>query len=118
MAEACVVTRGDSWIKFAWVSTTGGAVSKAVMLPRCILNRLVTNPGTAPTADYDITLIGPDGEDVLQGAGTDRHTTATEQAEIQASGGTPPVVEGHHVFTIAAAGDTKDGVARIHLEKR
>ena len=42
------------------------------------LVRATTNPGTAPTTDYDITLIDRTGADVMGGTLTDRSATVTE----------------------------------------
>jgi len=55
---------------------------------------LHTNPGaTAPTANYDITLVDGDGIDRLQGVGVDRHTSTSEQVPVVYSGTSvmPPV---------------------------
>lgn len=55
---------------------------------------LETNPGAmAPTTNYDIVLDDADGHDVLEGVGANRHTSATEKANIVYSGGLdhPPV---------------------------
>jgi len=55
---------------------------------------LETNPGaTAPTANYDITLVDADGHDVLEGVGANRHTSTTEKVSIVYSGTAvhPPV---------------------------
>ena len=55
---------------------------------------LETNPGsTAPSSNYDIVLDDADGHDVLEGVGANRHTSATEKANIVYSGGLdhPPV---------------------------
>lgn len=42
-----------------------------------------TNPGsTAPTDNYDITLLDEDGEDRLAGAGANRDTSTTEYAAV------------------------------------
>ena len=42
-----------------------------------------SNPGgTAPTANYDITLEDGDGLDVLGGAGANRHTSTSEMAGL------------------------------------
>lgn len=51
------------------------------------LVELITNPGaTAPTADWDVTLVDANGLDKLQGVGIDRHTTNSEDAPIVFSG--------------------------------
>ena len=73
-----------------WVADASAATVPATALTTKIqgqLLRMVTNPGaTAPTADYDITLVGDEGEDVLQGVGIDRHTSTTEDVAIVFSG--------------------------------
>ena len=44
---------------------------------------LATDPGaTAPTANYDVTLVDSYGLDRLQGVGANRHTTNSEHANI------------------------------------
>lgn len=44
---------------------------------------LLTNPGaTAPTANYDITLVSGEGEDRLLGTGANRHTSNSEMAAV------------------------------------
>jgi hypothetical protein len=48
------------------------------------LYNVTTNPGTAPTAAYDITLV-VDGEDVAGGKLADRSATATETVVIASS---------------------------------
>ena len=48
---------------------------------------LETNPGaTAPTANYDITLVDAESYDVLQSLGLNRHTSNTERVSIVYSG--------------------------------
>lgn len=45
--------------------------------------QLLTNPGaTAPTANYDITLVDAEGGDRLAAAGANRHTANTELAGV------------------------------------
>ena len=47
------------------------------------LTKMVTNPGgTAPTANYDITLPNGDAIDLLQSLGANRHTSNTEEVAI------------------------------------
>jgi hypothetical protein len=44
---------------------------------------LVTNPGTtAPTDNYDVTLVDQHGHDVLEGVGANRDTANTEKVSI------------------------------------
>lgn len=63
------------------------------------LLNLRTNPGaTAPTANYDITLVDGDGLDRLQGVGANRHTTNSEEVNI--------VYSGTAINPVAASGET------------
>lgn len=58
---------------------------------------LITNPGaTAPTNNYDITLIDADGLDRLQDVGGNRSSTNSQEAAIVRSGTAihPPVIDG------------------------
>lgn len=72
-------------IEFSVVADAADGSIPATALP-AIEGRLLalhTNPGaTAPTANYDITLVDGDGLDRLQGVGANRHTTNSEQAAI------------------------------------
>jgi hypothetical protein len=70
---------------------------------------LETNPGsTAPTDNYDITLIDEEGLDVLQGAGTDRDTTNTEMAAIALDSYFHPPVTRDQSLTLTITGNTVD----------
>lgn len=66
---------------------------------------IITNPGaTAPTDNYDITLVDDEGIDRLQGVGANRDTANSEEAAIVYSGTEihPPVVDGD-VLTLTTA---------------
>ncbi len=69
---------------------------------------LETNPGaTAPTSNYDITLVDGEGLDALQGVGANRHTTATEKVPIVYSGtALHPVVADWQTLTLTLAGNS------------
>lgn len=69
------------------------------------LLELRTNPGsTAPTDNYDVTLVDADGLDRLQGVGANRDTTNTEAAAIVFSGtSVRPVVGADDVLTLTVA---------------
>ena len=66
---------------------------------------LHTNPGaTAPTDNYDITLIDGDGMDRLQGVGANRDTANSEQVPVvyTSTSVNPPVsIDETLTFTIA-----------------
>lgn len=79
----------------------------ATALPRFQgrLLALHTNPGaTAPTDNYDITLIDGDGMDRLQGVGANRDTANSEQVPVvyTSTSVNPPVsIDETLTFTIA-----------------
>jgi hypothetical protein len=107
----------------AWVSHTDGTVA----LPTATINgtilRVTTNPGsTAPTDNYDVTLLDEDGIDVLAGEGTDRDTTNSETfcPGVAFTDGTttsvvPVVVAGVLTLTIANAGSGKEGTVVLYV---
>lgn len=66
---------------------------------------LHTNPGaTAPTDNYDITLIDGDGMDRLQGVGANRDTANSEQAPVvYTSTSVHPPVSGDESLTLTFA---------------
>lgn len=69
------------------------------------LVQLITDPGaTAPTDNYDITLVDGNGLDVLQGVGANRDTTNTEAAAIVFAGTSiNPVVDETDTLTLTIA---------------
>lgn len=72
-------------INFSCVADGADGSLPATALPKFqgTLLALHTNPGaTAPTANYDITLIDGDGLDRLQSVGLNRHTTSSEQVPV------------------------------------
>jgi hypothetical protein len=76
--------------------------------------RLVTDPGaTAPTANYDITILDEDGIDVLVGAGADRSATATEQVLGSSLG---IIFNTTLTLEIATAGDAKNGTVYLYIK--
>ena len=106
--------RSVKLIKWAWTSATGGAVSQVTTnVYDGKLITLVTDPGaTAPTADYDVTITDDNSQDVLVGAGIDRHTTTTElvgEASLGAVAGSTLTL------VIANAGDEKTGTVYLYI---
>jgi len=112
-----------------WVSSAGGGADGAVVLEGEIL-KVVTNPGaTAPTDNYDVTLVDEDGFDALEGYGANRDTATTEavyplkKEEVTLAGTLTDrgvvaqrvVVSGAYTFTVANAGDTKAGRCTIYF---
>lgn len=100
-------------ITVAWTSDGSGDATGAVKIDGAIV-RVVTNPGAAaPTANYDVTLIGPDGEDLAAGELADRHTSTTEQVFLTDTPFHYSATEDVTV-TIANAGDTKTGTVVLY----
>ncbi len=115
-AVVTITTYGGSVkvIKMAWQSSDTGNATGTVFIDG-LLQRMTTDPSaTAPTADYDVTLIDDiSGLDVLGGAGADRHTSTTEQVvpsmDTQDANEAMPLLYGNHTLTVANAGNTKLG---------
>ena len=79
------------------------------------VERLITDPdgSSAPSADWDLTITDDDGYDVLAGAGTDRHTSNTEQVL-----GTSLGIVKSSTLTVAASGMGSGGKAVVYLYLR
>ena len=119
---------GDNKITLTWLSTDLGVVSKGIcaefnsdrywpkVQPAKLMGRIVkvdTNPGgTAPTDNYDITLLNSDGIDVASGNLANRDTANSEQW-IPVD---PPYIDSEITLTIANAGDAKVGVITIWMK--
>ncbi len=115
---------GISRIDFDWISTAGGVAELFIgSALHGELIALVTDPGTAaPTANYGITIEDDKSIDILNDKGLLRHTTATEQQSIFLDGVTTvlgflrPVSTDNLTFKVAAAGDTKAGLAQLYYK--
>lgn len=94
-------------IQVDWTADAADGSVPATALPAFEgrLLALVTNPGaTAPTDNYDITLVDDEGADRLQGVGADRDTVNTEQVPVVYSGSAvPPVVDEDETLTFTLA---------------
>lgn len=79
---------------------------------------LTTNPGgTAPTDNYDLTVIDDEGIDRLQGLGANRDTANSESVPIVYSGSTihPPVGRYETLTLKLANNSVHSAVGRIIL---
>jgi len=101
-----------------WTSNADGDVAVAVSAANMaeiqgkFLNQIITNPGaTAPADDYDLTLVDAHALDILGGAGANRDTANSELA-IPAE---YLLVDTALTFTIANAGNAKDGVVVFYF---
>ena len=111
-------------VKWAWTSATGGAiadqtatgqVNKTTYKYTGEIMRLITNPGsTAPTDNYDVTILDDDGYDVLMGGGADRDTSNTEQVLASSLG---VCIDSQLRLNIANAGDAKVGEVIIYIKQ-
>lgn len=104
-------------VSIAWTSHTDGTGSVAIDGLYGWLVKMVTDPGaTAPTDNYDITLVDENSADALEGLGANRDTANTETVYTLVSGAATPVfLCGTHTFTIANAGDSKVGTAVLYI---
>jgi len=110
-------------IKWAWTTdSVGGAIADATAAGEInkttgyytgIVTRLITDPGaTAPTDNYDVTILDDDGYDVLMGAGVDRDTANTEQKLESVLG---VCLNSRLRLNIANAGNSKVGVVILYI---
>jgi len=81
---------------------------------------MLTNPGaTAPTDNYDITLLDDDSVDMAGGALADRDTSNSEAVLPLLSGGVAGdrIVNGGIAVTITSAGNAKVGVLKLWFRR-
>lgn len=104
-------------VKFDWTAHSDGVVSP-VTTTGAYTGKVVvftTDPdaGTAPTDNYDITIIDNQGVSVIGTAGADRDTANVEQV-LSASLGA--VVQSPLTFSVANAGSGGKGVAWVYIQ--
>lgn len=111
------VTGSVKKIKFAWTTGSGGespAVATTYAYSGQVM-QLTTVPsggGTAPTDNYDVTLLDSDGVDVLAGGGADRDTANTETVRASSLG----MVAGSPLtLNVASGGNSKQGTAYVYI---
>ncbi len=103
-----------------WVADAADATVPDTVLPRFEgrIAELTTNPGaTAPTDNYDLTLIDDEGSDRLQGLGANRDTSNTETVPVVYSGSTihPPVALGETLTLKLANNAVNSATGRVIL---
>lgn len=101
---------------FVWVSATDGTAT-ATTTPGFDgeiigLTTIPAGGGSAPTDNYDVTLLDADGHDVLLGAGADRDTANTEHVTRASLAG---VADSKLTLNIANAGSTKGGTVIVYI---
>lgn len=116
-----IVHRPVKKIKFAWTSDASGNVNggAAITTSKNLCGKIIglaTVPaaaGSAPSDNYDLTLLDADGVDVLFGGGADRDTANTEFVQSSSLGA---VVESTLELRVANAGNAKSGVAYVFIQ--
>ena len=124
LLNSCISVQAEIIQKYtaSFTSTAGGGYTESIPIAGRIL-RVVTNPGaTAPTDNWDVTLIDADGLDLFMGRGADRDTANTEQfcPGIPMTDGTnittvPVVHYGTCTLTVTNAGASKAAVVTIYF---
>ena len=130
-AQVVTITEGYSAqylplkkVKWAWTtdssngaivdSTTGTEVNKTTAKYSGIIFSFITDPdATAPTDNYDVTILDDDGYDVLRGAGADRDTSTTEYLAASSINGC--VLDSQLRLNIANAGNSKKGLVILYI---
>lgn len=111
-------------LTITWTSDGSGDVSEAIseanmkILIGKNLAHFITDPGvTAPTDNYDLTLLDAYGVDVLGAEGMNRDTANSEQSVPALKSGVygDRIIDTALTFTIAAAGDTKQGTVILYF---
>jgi hypothetical protein len=129
MAGSLMVTRADvglgiQRIDCAWTSDASGDVSgHAFAVPTGMLLQVKTVPDgtTAPSDNYDLTVVDGDGADLLGGSGADRDNAKAEIIAPLLGDSTTqnqrPLVDGTDTLdvVVANAGDTKKGTVSLWI---
>jgi hypothetical protein len=107
-------------ISIAFVADAGDASVPATTIEgvRGRLVRLVTNPGVpAPSDNYDFVLNDADGFDVLDGAGTNRDQSNTEEVPLSMATGEPRPVDGGDLSFVLTgnAVNSAQGVVKLYV---
>lgn len=104
-------------ITWAWTSTSGGAadlITNDLYDGKLIgLTTIPAGGGSAPSANYDVTVNDSDGHDVLAGAGMNRHTSNTEHVTGTSLAG---VCQSKLTLNVTNAGDTKQGTVILYIQ--
>lgn len=101
-------------LKWAWTSSAGGAadLESALSYYGEVLHALFDPGATAPTDDYDATIVDEEGYDVLQGGGANRDTANNEVVVPTARS----LAFGKLTLHITNAGNAKNGVVILYVK--
>lgn len=129
MAGSLTITRVDVGLGIqrldcAWASDDSGDVSgHAFAVPTGMLLQVKTVPDgtTAPSDNYDLTIVDGDSADLLGGAGADRDNSNAEIFAPLIGDATTknqrPLVDGTGTLdvVVANAGDSKKGIVSLWI---
>jgi hypothetical protein len=103
-------------VKFAWTSAVGGAADGTTTYSYSgkieLLTTVPSGGGTAPSDNYDVTVVDSDGINVLAGAGADRDVANTEQVLGTSLGA---VASSTLTIHVTNAGDAKQGTVYLYI---
>jgi hypothetical protein len=114
-------------VRVDWTSATGGTVLYTILKPDGLANeifsgylmKVVTVPGTGGVqpGSYAITVKDANGVDLLNGNGSARSITATENAADTVNGIPVPSPLANTTLTIGITGanDAKSGTVYLHI---
>ena len=100
---------------YTWTSDSSGDATETTTSTYSgeILSLVTIPDGTAaPTDNYDVVVTDSNGVDILYGGGADRDTLNTEYVQGTSLG---VIATSALTFTIADAGDTKEGTVIVTL---
>ena len=109
------------YLHYSLVGDDASGAFPTIVLPDGINGYLLmiqTDPGaTAPTDNWDVTLIDGEGFDRLQTVGTNRDTANSEEAPIvfSATALHPPVAYGETLTLTTAGNSVNDAIVEIFL---
>lgn len=117
------VVYSEGWAILTWTWTSsdaGNVVNNDVIAPAGEVMAVVTDPGsTAPTDNWDLTIVDSGSRDVCGGLCANRDTSNTETVIPYQTRGTSDTVAqvAHGVLTlnVSNAGDSKTGMVRMYL---
>ena len=105
-------TRGITRIHIAWTAHTDGSLTALATGVRLngLIRAMTTDPGsTAPTDNYDISLVDQYGADRLAGGGVDRDTANSETKVFDPP---IPVFEGD-TLALTIANNSQNGATGV-----
>ena len=99
------------YVQWDWTSDASGDVSGTAtkVIAGVALRYAPTPSSTAPSANYDITILDDDGIDIAAGGLANRHTSDSEQVLVGGDAKDGAAFNGTLNLVVANAGNTKIG---------